>query len=579
MNKYILILFTYCLCFGHNNLRAQENIPNPIIIDSNSLQLLKIDSLAINDNIVENDDEIPIEEEIKVKKKSKRISFKNKKKEEQLVDIDSLKPTLSIRDSVVIKYVYDTIYHIEPANAKMQIVLNYTPEIANNTYVSKADEVVIEEYEEQFFFGEYDIPSQTDEYIKEKIEKYPSTLPLVFNSSVKAQIELFVNDDKNRDWVQDVLPLQDIYFPIYNKYLDQYGIPVEMRYLSVIESGLNPEATSHAGAKGLWQFMPGTAGMMRLRNNSYIDESRDPIKSTEAACKYLTDLYGDFDDWFLAMAAYNCGPGNVRKAIRKSGGKKDFWEIKEHLPRETRNYIPKFIAMVYLFDNYKAHNLKPYTLEPDLLITDTLHIHQNLNLKTYSEYTGASIDHLRFLNPILKKDEIHHPNPTFVLNVPYRSLDGFWNNRSKILTGKNHINATYNSISYGNNGDIIHTVSKGQSLGSIASKYKVSVEDLKNWNNLKSNMIHPNQKLHLYKYDLPMTTYKVPTGKSHKDSHVSTSIMESNFFYHIIQHGDTFESIAEQYEGSNQQAIRLFNNLPPNAYLKPGEQIKIPVKG
>lgn len=571
-NKYIFILLIYCLCGNVNEGNAQ-NTSNNIETDSNSLQLLELDSLVINTE----PEEIILEDEVVSKAKEPKRFFNKKKKE--VFDIDTLQAKIQIRDSVVVKYVYDTIFHIQPATSKMQIVLNYTPEIANKTFVSSADDVIVEEYKEEFYFEEYDIPNQSNEYIKEKIEKFPSALPLVYNSSVQAQVDLFVDDIDNRDWVQDVLPLQDVYFPIFEKHLEEYNIPVEMKYLPVIESGLNPKATSRAGAKGLWQFMPGTAGMMKLRNNSYIDESRDPIKSTDAACRYLLDLYDDFDDWFLAMAGYNCGPGNVRKAIRKAGGKKDFWEIKKYLPRETRNYIPKFIAMIYILNNHKAHNLKPYNLDPDLILTDTLHIHQNLNLKTYAKYTGASIEHLRFLNPILKKDQIHYPNPTFVFNVPYRSLDGFWNHRSSILTGKSNYNATYNSISYGNSGEIIHTVNKGQSLGSIANKYKVSVEDLKNWNNLKSNMIHPNQKLYLYKYDVPVTDYKAPTGKSHKDSHVSTSIMESNFFYHIIQQGETLETVAEQYPDSNKQAIQLFNNLPPNAYLKPGETIKIPVKG
>jgi len=418
INKYILILFAYCICVWQNEINAQ-NTPNINAIDTNKLQILEIDSLAAKDTT----EEVELLEIVANAKEPKR--FFKKRKKDLVVDIDTVQPKIQIRDSVVVKYVYDTIYHIQPATSKMQIVLDYTPAIPDKTFVTTADDVIVEEYEEQFYFEEHDIPNQTEAYIKDKIEKYPSTLPLVYNSSVQAQVNLFVDDVDNRDWVQDVLPLQDIYFPLFNKKFEEYNIPVEMRYLSVIESGLNPKATSRAGAKGLWQFMPGTAGMMRLRNNSYIDESRDPEKSTDAACRYLLDLYGDFDDWFLAMAAYNCGPGNVRKAIRKAGGKKDFWQIKKYLPRETRNYIPKFIAMIYLFNNHKAHNLKPYTLDPDLILTDTLHIHQNLNLKTYAKYTGASIEHLRILNPILKKDLIHYPNPTFVFNVPYRSLRWF----------------------------------------------------------------------------------------------------------------------------------------------------------
>lgn len=421
------------------------------------------------------------------KDKAKSIANKNAKK--------GSKPALYI----------DTLYYIEPIPAKINYDYNTAgkPNKAKEADAAKANtrEVEIGEHKDYFSFNKWEIPEQPDEFIQEKIDNFPSIMPLVFNDDVKRQIKELTKSVRNRRWVEQVLGRTEMYFPLYEKVFDRYGIPVEMKYLSVIESGLNPKATSPMGAKGLWQFIPETAKHYGLKNNSIIDDARDPKKATKAAAEYLNKMYSEFGDWFLAMCAYNCGPGNVRKALRRSkDGSRDFWSIKKYLPQETRRYIPKFIAMLYVLNNYEAHNLTVKELEFDLRQIDTIHLHQKINTNDLVKYCGIKKDHIKLLNPILKTNETPEPNPTFVFNIPYSKLENVLNYRDVHMSKekpKSKAVPDYGTASL--SGEIIHRVKSGENLDIISKRYGVSVSDLQRWNGLKNHIIIADQNLYIYK--------------------------------------------------------------------------------
>jgi len=221
---------------------------------------------------------------------------------------------------------------------------------------------------------------------------------------------------------------------MFEKELDNYDIPLEVKYLSIVESALKPRAKSRVGATGLWQFMFATGRQFGLDVSSYVDERSDPIKSTEAASKYLASLYKIFGDWDLALAAYNSGPGNVTKAIRRSGGYTNYWNIRPHLPWETAGYLPAFLATMYIFEYAEAHGFQPNKTEIAYLETDTVHVKQMITLDQVSELTGINIEELQFLNPSYKLDIIPFiKNENYTLRLPREHIGGFVNNEEKNL--------------------------------------------------------------------------------------------------------------------------------------------------
>lgn len=285
-----------------------------------------------------------------------------------------------------------------------------------------------------------------------------------------------------------------LYFPLFEEALDRHDLPLELKYLAVVESGLNPKARSHAGARGLWQFMYATARGQGLRIDSYIDERRDPVRSSEAACVFLKKLYNQYGDWYLALAAYNAGPGNVNKAIRRSGGKKNFWEIRYFLPRETRNYVPAFMAVVYLMEYHAEHNIFPAELFTPYAALDTVEVNTVLRFDQIAAHLNMDVESLSQLNPMFRLDIIPGPPEKWPLVLPQNLIPSFLAYQKDMILHEPERTPKIVFVPE----PVIYRVKSGDVLGGIASSYGVSVKQLKEWNGLKGTMIRVGQKLKIH---------------------------------------------------------------------------------
>lgn len=373
------------------------------------------------------------------------------------------------------------------------------------------------------------IPEFSDSVYIKRLQSLPSIVDMTYNDKVRAFIELYVN--KKRKNVKVMLGLAQYYFPIFEEILDKQGLPQELKYLTIIESALNPRATSRVGASGLWQFMYTTGKIYDLQVNSYVDERRDPIKASYAAANYLKDLYNIYKDWTLAIAAYNCGPGNVNKAIKRSKGKRNFWEIYDYLPAETRGYVPAFIAANYMMNYYKEHNLFPQKINfPQL--TDTVMVNENINLKDVSDLLKVPLQQLRDLNPQYKNDIIPGNSESYSLKLPvnlattFIELEDSITSRSKETMLKyTEITPQQNYLQISPNDEIIrqsHKVKKGENFNSIAKKYGVDVSALKEWNRMRSKKLKTGQKLIVY------TTKKAKSTENEQKEKPENKIEKNN---------------------------------------------------
>lgn len=350
---------------------------------------------------------------------------------------------------------------------------------------------------------EFDINiSYSDSVYQKRLSALPYEIDMPYNSSVKSFIEFYT--ERKRPQVEKMLGLGKYYFPMFDDILEQYGIPLEFKYLPVIESAMNTGAVSRVGAAGLWQFMPSTGRMYGLKVNSLIDERRDPVKSTHAAARFLKDLYQIYGDWHLAIAAYNCGPGNVNKAIRRSGGKRNFWAIYPLLPSETRSYVPIFIAANYVMNYNKEHNLCPAKVDMPLY-TDTIVIKRRLEFSKVASTLNIPIEELRILNPQYRRDVIPgNAAGQYKLRLPTNYALKFINLRDSIYTEmtkadslemKNEVVLMQQPTKSNYHKRKTHRVRSGETLSSIASRYGVRVSDLKRWNRLRSSRIKSGQRL------------------------------------------------------------------------------------
>ena len=339
------------------------------------------------------------------------------------------------------------------------------------------------------------VPLAYEYYIEKLNQETPLTL--TYNSVVQEKIDDYLNN--RRKDLEDILSRADYYFPVIESYLDKYNLPLELKYIAVIESGLHPSARSRSGAVGLWQFLYSTCSLFDLQVNSYIDERRDIYKSTDAACRYLIYLHNTFNDWNLVIASYNGGPGEVRKAIERSGGKTDYWQLRPYLSDQAANYVPSFIAMNYLMNYYPRHGIRK--VQNNLLFseTDTLHIHYAVSFEQISAVLHIPVDILALLNPVYTKRYIPQLSVPCVLILPSDKIKEYLEKEDQIL-GYSVVRKDYNTL-LAHAGDtdnmvpIVHIVQKGEYFHKIAVNYNCTVENIKAWNNLNSMELHPGQEL------------------------------------------------------------------------------------
>jgi membrane-bound lytic murein transglycosylase D len=333
-------------------------------------------------------------------------------------------------------------------------------------------------------------------YIK-RLSQLPYEFELTYNPVVRKYIDLFTVKMKSRFEV--ILGMSEFYFPIFDKILQDNGLPVELRYIPVIESALNPRAVSSAYAVGLWQFIRTTGRDNGLHINGYVDERRAITESTIAAARYLKRLYAIYNDWPLVLAAYNCGPGNVNRAIYRSGGKRDFWEIYRYLPRETRGYVPQFIAVAYAHNYYKEHEIVPVPAAFPPLI-DSVTIKKNLHLMQVSQVLGIDIKTLRLINPQYMKDYIPGTEKTsYGLTIPLEFKCRFLELQDSVFAYKStYYQNLSKTFAPDEHGRIVHVVRSGECLSVIADRYNVSINKLKRWNNIKGTMIRKGQRLVIF---------------------------------------------------------------------------------
>jgi len=346
-------------------------------------------------------------------------------------------------------------------------------------------------------FVDFELPT---ELFKERLEllDQKSMFAVEHNQIIENVTKSYLKNRK--DALQRLIALSEYYFPLFEEKLAKYNLPLELKYLAIVESALNPRAVSRMGASGLWQFMFYTGKMYKLEVNTYVDERYDPIKSTEAACQYLSSLYQMYGNWELVLAAYNAGPGNVNKAIRRSEGLKNYWIIRRNLPRETQGYVPSFLATMYIFEYYKEHNIVPNKIQIHHHQTDTIHLKRKMSFEQIADLVDVSIDEIRFMNPSYKHDIIPFSSQKpYYLRLPIDKAGLFTSNEDKIYAyvdaQKDKLEKTLKIKEQEALATRYHTIRQGENLGSIARKYGVSVSNLKRWNNIAGTTIRAGKKL------------------------------------------------------------------------------------
>ncbi len=445
------------------------------------------------------------------------------------------------------------------------------------------------------------IPVLSDDEIAAKLARLNDLSPfdLRYNRYVQAFINLYAI--QRREVTSRVLGMAALYYPLFEEKLDQFDMPLELKHLAVVESALNPIARSRVGATGLWQFMYNTGKMYGLQVDTYIDERRDPIKSTIAACRYMLFLHGMYNDWNLVLAAYNAGPGNVNKAIRRSGGKRDYWSIRPFLPRETRGYVPAFIAVNYVMNHAADHNIYPSM--PSYLFSeiDTVHICRETTFNQISHITGTEISALEILNPSLKRNFVPNNDQCIPVYMPIDAIGTFVQYADSLYKLPDLGPQPINGFIYE---DIVetHIVRRGEVLGLIAQRHGVGLSQLREWNNIRGNNIYPGQRLAIHKTvkRAASTTQNTnstaevqkgsgaatPTTKAPAEDEKSAASqasakneqakpsVQSN--YHIVQRGDTLWDIAKKYPGISANDIIKANSGVSSKSLKPGQKLTIP---
>lgn len=461
--------------------------------------------------------------------------------------------------------------------------------LARNSYLRRLPRQPVQAGN-KFHYAPDSVPRPDAVVVEARLARMNSQSPFdfVYNNDVQAYINLYTL--RKRGSVERMLALSQLYYPIFEQQLDKYNLPLELKHLAVIESALNPAATSRAGARGLWQFMYTTGKMYDLQVTSYVDDRSDPYKSTIAACEYLKALYGMFGDWQMVLAAYNSGPGTVNKAIRRAGGgKKTYWEIRPYLPIETQGYVPAFIAANYAMTYHAEHNLFADVPRKTFFDVDTVQVKQQLTFSQLEAVLGVPMDELQFLNPMYKLGVIPMSlNAPYTLVLPANKVGNFIANEEDIYAyAKKDSTASVVTVQQVKK---MHTVKSGEHISVIARKYKCTVTDIRTWNGLRSNTLRPGQKLVIY---VPVTA-ATPAAPETPPAAASTTkpaatppaqatpangattapAATGTYKYHTVKKGDTLWKIAEQY-GTTVDQLKKLNGFGTKYQLLPGQKIKV----
>lgn len=500
------------------------------------------------------------------------------------IDLEKYRSDSRLNDSIVseLRDIYENNAQRSAAGLNPE---DYTPEITDSLLsiwylhrqIGRSNEG--QEYDMDSVHFESNVPDKV--YI-ERLEAMNSFITLPFNETVRNYIILY--SEKMPTKMGHILGLCRYYMPIFEEVFNKYDMPLELKYMAVIESALNPVAVSRAGAKGMWQFMYKTARDYGLEINSYVDERLDPVASADAAARFLSDSYAIFGDWNLAISSYNCGAGNVNKAIRRSGGKRDFWSIYPYLPRETRGYVPAFVGAMYAIRYYKEHGLVPEAV-PVPEHTDTFRVHKQLHFKQVNALAGVPMDDLHNLNPQYMHDIVPGASQEYILRIPYQYTNAYIEHEDSLYTymaDSLFKPATLKAIESGrasNSGRITYKVKSGDYLGRIASRYHVSINQIKQWNHLRSNNLRVGQILYIYgrgSEPAPQasgsSSAKPASGSSSSAKPAATS--GSGYTVYTVKKGDTLYKIAAKYPGVSAQDIMKFNGISSN--IRAGQKIKIP---
>ena len=421
-----------------------------------------------------------------------------------------------------------------------------------------------------------DYPELPTDTLKARLKELDARTPfnVEYNPALESVIKSYLKN--RRETLQRLITLSAYYFPMFERELDNYNLPLEIKYLAVVESALKPRAKSRVGATGLWQFMYNTGIMYGLDVSSYVDERSDPLKSTEAAAKYLSKLYEVFGDWDLALAAYNSGPGNVTKAIRRSGGYKNYWNIRHNLPRETAGYVPAFLANMYIFEYAEAHGFKRMKPEFAYIETDTIQVKHMITLDQVSEVTDVPIEELQFLNPSYKLDIIPYiKGKNYTLRLPMSAIGNFVSNEEAIYA---YVKADFDKREkplpqlVEEKSKTIYVVKSGDYLGLLSRRFGVRVSQIMQWNGLKSNDLKIGQRLTIYPSNHVASSTANTASASSKTS--ITSNLSGNIETYIVKSGDSLWSISQKFPGVSVQNIKDWNDIS-GSKLKPGMKLKI----
>jgi membrane-bound lytic murein transglycosylase D len=440
---------------------------------------------------------------------------------------------------------------LEDYQRNMELDSVWRSQLINQSYSKRMEMLIKDSLESSEVIKE--LPT---ELLKERLATLNAKTPfnIEYNESLESVISYFLKREK--EGTERLMGLSKFYFPMFEATLDKYDVPLEMKYLALVESALNPRAKSRAGATGLWQFMYSTGKMYDLDVSSYVDERMDPVASTEAAAQYLKRLYLMFNDWDLALAAYNSGPGNVSKAIRRSGGETNYWKLRRHLPRETAGYVPSFQAMLYMYEYAEEHGFEPQRPKATYYGTDTIRVKKMITLDQIAEVTQTEKEFIEFLNPSYKLGIVpFEDHKSYYIRLPYAKSGLFVANEDKIYGYAEEQLAkaekTEDKVNY--------YVKSGDFLGRIASKFDVRISQIKSWNNLRSNTLNIGQHLVIYSKNIKATTE-------------TTSSTDSKIYK--VKPGDSLWIISRKYPNLSVEDLKSINQLKDDT-LKPGMTLKV----